>query len=206
MANSNLVITIGRQYGSGGRDIGRLVAEKLGISFYDKELINIAAKESGINKEILQDYDEKPTNSFLYSLSLGAYSYGNSFTGMPEMPIVDKVFSVQCEVIKEMAEKEPCVIVGRCADSILRDHKNLLSVFVHADFDYRIRRVSEYEHISHDEAAVTIRRTDKKRASYHNYFSDNKWGVATSYDLCVNGALGIEKVAEAITFIAKDRL
>ena len=187
-------------------DIPRPLAERLGIAFYDKELIEMAAKESGIDQDILRDYDEKPTNSFLYSLSLGAYSYGNSFTGMPEMPIVDKVFSVQSDIIKSIAEKEPAVIVGRCAENILRGHDNLLSVFVHADFDYRIRRICEYENITHDAAAETIRRADKKRASYHNYFSDAKWGVATTYDVCVNSSLGLDLVTNMICTVAQERL
>lgn len=199
----NLVITIGRQFGSGGRAIGKMVAEKLGINFYDKEIIDMAAKESGINHEILSSYDEKPTNSFLYSLSLGAYSFENSVHGIPQIPVVDKVFAVQSQIIKDLAEKESCVIVGRCADSILKDHDNLFSVFIHADFDSRIERVSEYENCYHDEAAELVRKADKKRASYHNYFSENKWGLSTSYDLCLNSKIGLEKAADIIVNIVK---
>lgn len=200
---SNLVITIGRQFGSGGRAIGKMVAEKLGVNFYDKELIDMAAKESGINHEILNSYDEKPTNSFLYSLSLGAYSFENSVHGIPHIPVVDKVFAVQSQIIKDLAKNESCVIVGRCADSILKDHDKLLTVFIHADFDSRIERVSEYENCYHDEAAELVRKADKKRASYHNYFSDNKWGMSTSYDLCLNSKIGLEKAADIIVNIAK---
>ncbi len=200
---SNLVITIGRQFGSGGRAIGKMVAEKLGINFYDKEIIDMAAKESGINHEILNSYDEKPTNSFLYSLSLGAYSFENSVHGIPHIPVVDKVFAVQSNIIKNLAENESCVIVGRCADSILKDHDKLFTIFIHADFDSRIERVSEYENCYHDEAAELVRKADKKRASYHNYFSDNKWGMSTSYDLCLNSKIGLEKAADIIVNIAK---
>lgn len=202
--NKNIVIAIGRQFGSGGREIGKLVAEKLGINFYDKELINMAAKESGINEDLINTYDEKPTNSFLYSLSLGAYSFENSFGSAPQMPIVDKVFSVQAQVIKDIADRESCVIIGRCADSILRDYPNLVSVFIHSDFDSRIRRISEYENVSHDVAAELVRKADKKRASYHNYFSENKWGVATSYDLCINSKIGYENVADLIISCVKN--
>lgn len=194
----NKVITIGRQFGSGGRAIGRLVAEKLNIPFYDKELIKKIAQDSGLSHEILDDYDEKPTNSFLYSLSLGAYTYGNSFTGIPEMPMSDKIFVIQSDTIKKIAKQGPCVIIGRCAESILRDEVEHLSVFIHADFDYRIQRVAEYEGITHDEAAELIRKTDKKRASYHNYYSELKWGDATSYDVCLNSGIGIENAAEII--------
>ena len=192
------VITIGRQFGSGGRAIGKKVAEKLGIPFYDKELIKHMAQESGLSHEILNDYDEKPTNSFLYSLSLGAYAYGNSFTGIPDMPMSDKIFVIQSDVIKDIAKKGPCVIVGRCAESVLNGVVDYLSVFIHSDFDARIRRISEYENISHDEAAELIRKTDKKRASYHNYYSEFKWGDATSYDICINSKVGVENAAELI--------
>ena len=167
--SNRTVITIGRQFGSGGRAIGRLVAEKLGIPFSDKEIIKRISKESGLSHEILDDYDEKPTNSFLYSLSLGAYTYGNSITGIPEMPMSDKIFVIQSDVIKKIASEGPCVIVGRCAESILKDEVDCLSVFIHADFDSRIHRVSEYDKIYHDKASEQIRKTDKKRASYHNY-------------------------------------
>ena len=195
---SSKVITIGRQFGSGGRAIGRLVAEKLGIPFYDKEIIKHIAQESGLSHEILDDYDEKPTNSFLYSLSLGAYTYGNSITGIPEMPMSDKIFVIQSDVIKKLASEGPCVIVGRCAESVLKDEFDFLSVFIHTDFDSRIQRVSEYDKISHDEAAERIRKTDKKRASYHNFYSELKWGAATSYDLCINSKIGIENAAQLI--------
>ena len=196
--SNRTVITIGRQFGSGGRAIGRLVAEKLGIPFYDKEIIKRISKESGLSHEILDDYDEKPTNSFLYSLSLGAYTYGNSITGIPEMPISDKIFVIQSDVIKKIAAEGPCVIVGRCAESILKDEVNCLSIFIHADFDSRIQRVSEYDKVSHDEAAEQIRKTDKKRASYHNFYSELKWGAATSYDFCINSKIGIENAAQLI--------
>ena len=196
--SDKIVIAIGRQFGSGGRAIGKLVAEKLGIPFYDKEIIKHIAEESGLSQEILNDYDEKPTNSFLYSLSLGAYTYGNSITGIPEMPMSDKIFVIQSDVIKNLASQGSCVIVGRCAESILKDCSDCLSVFIHSDFDSRIKRVSEYDNISHDEAAEKIRKTDKKRASYHNYYSDLKWGAATSYDLCINSKFGIENSANLI--------
>lgn len=199
----NKVITIGRQFGSGGRAIGKRVAEELGIHFYDKELIKKIAQDSGLSKEILDDYDERPTNSFLYSLSLGAYTYGNSFTGVPEMPMSDKIFIIQSDTIKEIAAQGPCVIVGRCAESILKDQVEHLSVFIHADLEYRIGRVAEYENISRDVAAELVRKTDKKRANYHNYYSDIKWGDATSYDLCINGRIGTENAAKLIIECAK---
>ncbi len=201
--NNNLIITIGRQFGSGGRQIAKLVGEKLGVNVYDKELINMAARSSGISQELLDNYDERPTSSFLYSLSLGAYSFDSPAAGIAHMPIVDRVFSVQSQVIRDIADKESCVIIGRCADNILQDYDNVLSVFIHADKDFRIQRVSEYEKVPMSEASVLVKNADKRRASYYNYFSDEKWGVATTYDLCFNSQLGFEKVADMIVDCAK---
>lgn len=199
----NKVITIGRQFGSGGSAIGKMVSEKLGIPFYDKELIKKIAQDSGLSHEILDDFDERPTNSFLYSLSLGAYTYGNNFTSVQQMPMSDRIFVIQSDAIKEIAKQGPCVIIGRCADSVLKDYVPHLSVFIHADLEYRIKRVAEYENISVDEASEIIRKTDKKRANYHNYYSEIKWGDATSYDLCINGCLGVENAAKLIVDCAE---
>lgn len=196
--SNGVVITIGRQFGSGGRAIGKAVAEKLGIPFYDKEIIKHIAEKSGLSREILEDYDERPTNSFLYSLSLGAYTYGNPITSVLEMPMSDKIFSIQSDVIKRLASEGPCVIVGRCAESILKDEASTLSVFVHTDTENRISRVAEYEGISRAEASDLIRKTDKKRASYHNYYSELKWGAATSYDICIDSKIGIDNAAKLI--------
>lgn len=192
------IITIGRQFGSGGRAIGKLIAEKLGIPFYDKEIIKHIAEESGYSPEIINHYDEKPTNSFLYSLSLGAYTYGNTVTGIPEMPMSDKIFMVQSDVIKGLAKKGPCVIIGRCAESVLKDEFDIFSVFIHADIDARMLRVAEYEKITSDQAFDLIKKSDKKRASYHNYYSELKWGDATSYDICINSKIGFENAAQVI--------
>lgn len=196
--NEKIVITIGRQYGSGGHQVARELSKMLGIKMYDKELIDIAAKESGISENILKAYDEKPTNSFLYSLSLGAYSFENSLLGTPSIPLVDRVFAAQANIIKDIADKESCIFVGRCANSILADRPNVLSVFIHTDIERRIDRICEYENISRAEASSIIRNADKKRASYYNYFSDLKWGDATAYDLCIDSRIGIENVAEVI--------
>lgn len=196
--SKDMVITIGRQFGSRGREIGKLVAQKLGIPFYDKDIIKHIAAESGLSHEILDDYDEKHTNSFLYSLSLGAYSYGSGVTSAVDMPISDKIFIVQSDVIKNLAGQGSCVIVGRCAESILKDHTPILSVFIHADFDDRVDFVSKDLNIPRDKASDMVRKTDKKRASYHNYYSDLKWGAASSYDICINSAIGDENAANII--------
>jgi len=139
--NDNLIITIGRQYASGGHEIAKELSKLLGIKMYDKELIDLASKESGISEEVLKAYDEKPTSSFLYSLSLGAYSFEHTVAGSPTMPLIDRVFAAQADIIRKIADKESCIFVGRCANSILKDYNNVLSVFIHTDTDRRINRV-----------------------------------------------------------------
>lgn len=200
---NNLIITIGRQYGSGGHQIAKELSKLLGIKMYDKELIDLASKTSGISEELLKSCDEKATNSFLYSLSLGAYSMEHTFSGTPTMPLIDRVFAAQANVITEIAERESCIFVGRCADSILRDYDNVISVFIQTDIERRIDRVCEYENISRDKAADIIRKADKKRASYYNYFSDRRWGNATTYDLCIDSRIGFENVAMIIKFFSE---
>lgn len=202
----HVVITIGREFGSGGREVGRILSETLGIKLYDKEILDLAAKNSGMSADILKDYDEKPTNSFLYSLSLGAYSFESVVSGVPNLPIVDKVFAVQAQIIREIAAENSCVIVGRCAESVLKGNPHLLSVFIHADIEQRAQRVMEYENINHAKALDLIRKSDKKRASYHNYFADEKWGDARSYDLCIDSKIGTAKCAELIRFCAEHKI
>lgn len=206
MGNGKFIITIGREFGSGGHAIAKMLSEELGVKLYDKELLDLAAKNSGLSAEILKEYDEKPTNSFLYSLSLGSYTYENILNGVHNLPLVDKVFSAQSKIIKEIAENESCIIVGRCADSILKGSENLLTVFIHADTDFRARRVMEYENLSYDKAIDRVRKADKKRASYHNYFADNKWGEASSYDLCINSQIGFENVVHIIKYCIKEHI
>lgn len=206
MANNNFIITIGREFGSGGHAIAKMLGADLGVKVYDKELLDLAAKNSGLSVDILKDYDEKPTNSFLYSLSLGAYSYEGILSGLPNLPLVDKVFAVQAEIIREIAEKESCIIVGRCADSILKGKENLLSVFIHADLEQRAKRVMEYEKIPFQKAVDVVRKADKKRASYHNYFSEDKWGDARSYDLCIDSKIGYENVAHIIKYCVQEHI
>ncbi len=206
MGNNNFIITIGREFGSGGHAIAKMLAEDLGIKLYDEELLDLAAKKSGLSTDILKEYDEKPTNSFLYSLSIGAYTYDNILSGVHNLPLVDKVFAAQSKIIKEIAESESCVIVGRCADSILKDNENLLKVFIYADIDFRAKRIMEHENISYDKAVDTVRKSDKKRASYHNYFADSKWGDASSYDLCINSEMGFENVVHLIKYCVKEHI
>ena len=188
----NTVITIGREFGSGGHEIGMKLAERLGVKCYDKELLQLAAKNSGLCEELFASQDEKPTNSFLYSLVMDTYSlgYSNSYV---DMPINHKVFLAQFDTIKKLAENESCVIVGRCADYALEDDPNCVSVFIKAPMKDRVERIKKLYNITDSKASDLIQKTDKKRASYYNYYSSKKWGEAKSYDLCLDSSdLGIE--------------
>lgn len=194
------VITIGREYGSGGLDIGRMLSEKLNVKCYDKELLSMAAKESGLCQEIFENHDEKPTSSFLYSLVMDTYSV-SSYTSAPflDMPLNHKVFLAQFETIKNLAKKESCIIVGRCADYALSEHPNCINVFIHADMEFRINHIMETYDLSKDKAVDMIHKTDKKRASYYNYYSSKKWGDSRSYHLTLDSSqLGLQGCGEMI--------
>ena len=192
MAN-NTIITIARQYGSGGHDIGKKLSEELKIPFYDKELLERAAKDSGFCQEIFENYDEKPTNSFLYSLVMDTYSMGYSTAAFAEMPLNHKIFLAQFNAIKDIAKEGPCVIVGRCADYALADFPNVVNVYLYADMQSRIARIARRHDVTDSKAKDLIQKTDKSRASYYNYYTNKKWGEATGYDLCLNTAsLGID--------------
>lgn len=179
------IITIARQFGSGGRELGLALAEKLGIKCYDKELISLAAKESGVDPEIFNNVDEKATNSLLYSLSMGLYSFGSNFT-TDRLPVNDQLYLLQHKVIKKLADEGPCVIVGRCADYVLRDRRDLVRLFIYADMDYRIERAVTKKEVNRSKAEQAIHKTDKSRANYYNFYSGKKWGQTENYDLCIN--------------------
>lgn len=195
----NTIITIGREFGSGGHLIGKRLAEKLQIPFYDKELLDRAAKDSGLCKEIFENQDERPTNSFLYSLVMDSYSFGYSSNVMNDMPLNQKVFLAQFDTIKRLAEEGPCVIIGRCADYALEDRSDLLSVFIHADQDVRVRRISKIYDLSANKARDRIRKNDKSRSSYYNYYTSKEWGSVDSYDLSIDsGKFGIDGSVDLI--------
>ncbi len=203
----NTIITIGRQFGSGGREIGEKVAAKYGIKCYDKELLSRAAKESGFCEEMIQNHDERPTNSFLYNLVMDTYSFGYNASSFVDMPISHKVFLAQFDTIKKIAEEGPCVIVGRCADYALSEFDNVLNIFIHADEDTKIKRIKErFEDVkTDDQARDMMNKKDKQRQSYYNYYSSKKWGRADSYDLTINSSiLGIDGTVKFITQYIED--
>ena len=197
---ANKIYTIGREFGSGGREGGEKLAAKLGIKLYDKELLQQAAKDSGFCEEIFENHDEKPTNSFLYSLVMDTYSVsGYSAAPFLDMPLNHKVFLAQFETIKKIAEKESCVIVGRCADYALSDNPDCINIFIHADLDVRIKNVSRNLNITENKARDIINKTDKQRASYYNYYTSKKWGDSKSYNLSLDaGKLGTDNCVEMI--------
>ena len=199
MSKTNMIITIGRQFGSGGREIGMKLAKDLDIGFYDKEMLERASKDSGICKELFETHDEKPTSSFLYSLVMDTYSMGYSSSTYTDMPLNHKVFLAQFEAIKKIAEEGPCVLVGRCADYALESYENVLNVFIRADLESRIRRIARDTDSTDAKAKDLIIKQDKKRASYYNYYTNKRWGDVESYDLCLNSSkLGIDGTVEAI--------
>ncbi len=184
---NNVVITIGRQYGSGGREIGEKLAKELNIPFYDKELVEMAAKKSDISAEVFQQVDEKATNSFLYSLVTGNSMRGINSPVYYEMPINDKLFIAQADIIKNVAREGSCVIVGRCADYILEDiDVPTLNVFIYASLEKRIERISRIYELTSSKAKDAINKTEKRRRTYYNYYSSQEWGKMTNYDLCIS--------------------
>jgi cytidylate kinase len=186
--------------------VGQKLAERLGIKYYDKELLQQAAKDSGFCEEIFENHDEKPSNSFLYSLVMDTYSAGNyAVAPFLDMPLNHKVFLAQFDTIKNIAEKESCVIVGRCADYALANNPNVINVFVRADLDDRIKIISKRLDMTENKAKDLILKTDKQRASYYNYYTNKKWGDSTSYDLCINSSLlGIDGTVKLIIQAIED--
>lgn len=199
------VITIGRQFGSGGREIGEKLSKAYGISYYDRELLARAAKESGFCEEILQNHDERPTNSFLYNLVIDTYSFGYNSSSFVDMPISQKVFLAQFDTIKKVADEGPCVIVGRCADYALDGRTNVINLFIYADEDFKIKRVMDIYDLDENKARDMINKKDKQRQSYYNYYTNRKWGKADTYDLCINSSvLGIDGSVKLIKQFVED--
>ena len=198
MANQT-IITVGRQYGSGGRYVAKLLAEELDIPFYDKELLVEASKDSGICKEVLENYDEKNSRGLLFSLMSGVQTRGDAGTMYMDMPLNHKIFLAQFDTIRRLADQGSCVIVGRCADYVLRDHPNVLNVFIKASQEDRIRRIVTYYGADPLKAEEILKKADKQRASYYNYYATGTWGDVNNYDLCVDtGTLGISGSVELI--------
>ena len=192
-AKMDKIVTISRQYGSGGREIGKNIAKHFGIPFYDNELICRAAKESGYAEAAFHNAESKATNSLLYSIAMGMSAYGSQEAGFSHLSLDDRIYLAQSDVIKKCAEEGPCVIVGRCADYILKDRTDVIHFFICADMDFRKERAIRIDGVDADNAEDIVIKKDKRRANYYNYHSGEKWGMASNYHMCLNsGAIGIE--------------
>ena len=206
--DEKFVINIGRQLGSGGREIGEKLATRLGISFYDKELINLASEESGLCREFFEKADERAAQGIVGGL-FGARFPFIADGAIPTMNCLsnDALFKVQSDVIRKLAEEKSCLFVGRCADYILRDHPRCANVFISASREERIARLCRIHSISKNEAEDMMNRADKKRSEYYNYYSYKTWGAAATYHLCIDSsALGIERTIDFIEAFVKQKL
>ncbi len=193
------IITIGRQYGSGGREVGKLLSEALQIPFYDEELVDMAAKTANIHPDVAKKADERATDSLLYALITNGGLRSVSDAMAYEMPVNDKIYISQSKAIKELADAGACIFVGRCADSVLSGRENLLRVFIYSDMDSKIERISRIYGLTHKQAKDKIVKTEKRRRTYYNYYTENKWGDIAGYDLCINtGLTGTAGAAEII--------
>lgn len=197
----NNIITISRQYSSGGREIGKKLADKLGIPFYDHELIERAAKDSGFAKDAFENAEKKATNSLLYSIAMGMNAYGNQDFGFTHLSLDDRIYLAQSDVIRKIAEEGPCVIVGRCADYVLKDIPNVVNIFIWAGMDFRVKRAIETDNLKKEKAAEEIIKIDKRRANYYNYHASEKWGRVENYHLSLRSDfIGIDNCV----YIIKD--
>jgi cytidylate kinase len=193
-----ILLTIGRQYGSGGHEIGQRLSQMLNIDLYDKEILKESAKQSGFDDKIFEIFDEKPTNSFLYSLVMGTLPMKGT-TGEFELPLPEKVFLAEFNAIKRIADEKSGIFVGRCADYALKDYSERISIFIYAPLNKRIERIIQKQHVNEAEAVEIIRKADKQRASYYNYYTTQKWGSTDSYHMCIDSSLcGIEGTANLI--------
>ena len=189
------VITIGRQFGSGGRIVAQRVAESLRIPFYDKAVIDLAAKETGLSEEFIRQAEQKKTSSFLYNLYMSTQN----------LPVSDQVFIAESDVIRKVAAVGPCVIVGRCADYVLRNQEGVLNLFIHAPLDERIFRAKEEYKVEAADVRAYVLKQDKRRAAFYEHFSDRVWGKAENYHLAINSTIGLDTTVDLILALAEER-
>lgn len=195
----NKVITIQRQYGSGGREIGKKLAEVYQIPFYDNEIISRAAKETGFTEAAFEHAEDKATNSLLYSIAMGMNVYGGQDPNFPGLSLDDRIFMAQSNVIRKVAKEGPCVIVGKCADYILKDKENVVNLFIKASADYRIQRAVKIDMLPQKKAAELVLKKDKSRANYYKYHSGERWDNVLNYDMAIRSDLcGIDGTVECL--------
>ena len=201
----NIIIAIGRELGSGGKEIAEKLAKKLGIRFYDRKLLEVAAHESGLDTTVFENADERESHNFIGNMFSIHGSLANVLSGGSCMDN-DQLFAIQSDAIRNIAEKESCIIVGRCAEYVLREHPGLVSIFITANSNDRVRYIMEHEKINREAAIEMISKGDKRRRQYHDYYSTGKWGEARSYDLCINSShMGIDGTTEFLHNYIKKR-
>ena len=202
----HIIINVGRQLGSGGRDIGRMLAQEFGATYYDKELLNLAAQESGFSKEFFERNDER--KGFLFSFLHLPYAMGSSSTNFYQNNFSQEgLFKFQSDAIRKAAQEGSCVFLGRCADYVLRDFNDVVNVFITASLDFRIENVAKKQGIGREEAMKLIENGERERANYYNYFTGKQWGHATSYDLCIDSsAIGIVETVRIISDFVRKKL
>ena len=181
------IVTISRQYGSGGRYIGENLAKAMGVPCYDEKLIDMVAKESGFAQSFVAEKGERMTGSLLFNIASSLSFANNVFSTNNGVTLQDEIYFTQNRIIKELADKGPCVIVGRCADYILREREDCLNVFIFADNESKIERAEKYFNITREEAPAVLKKKDKARANHYKYYTDQEWGMASNYDLCQIG-------------------
>lgn len=198
------IVTISRQCGSGGHSIGEKLSKELGIPLYDREIIEMTAKESGLTNEFIEESNERITNSVLFNIA-NSMTYATQVFSGGTVSLVDEVFFIQCRVIKELAERGPCIFVGRCADYVLKERDDILNVFVHADKEFRVERFAKNNQCSEKEAEIAIKKRDKGRQNYHKYYSDREWGKSENYDLIFNSQkIGIDTCVKIIADVVNE--
>lgn len=194
-----VVITIAREYGSGGRIVGKMLSEELGIAYYDRQLLQLASDDSGINEELFANADEKLKTTALFKIAKKVYNGELITPDREDFVSNDNLFNYQAKIIRELAQEESCVIIGRCADFVLKDNPNVLRVFVHADDEKCLERVKESRPMPEKELRKHIAEVDKRRGAYYKYYTGREWNDARNYDLCINSSkIGYRGCVDAI--------
>lgn len=197
--SDHLIIALNREYGSGGKEVAEKLSKRLGIRVYDEDIAELAAKHSGIRKDYFEKVDEKPTDSFLYMLAMNTFSMNTSTNPFDNTLSSDRLFNKQAEVIQQIAEKDDCIIIGRCAGYILREEEKCIRIYLSADKNFRVKRIMESDHLDEKEALKKIHSMDKKRDSYFGYYAGLDWKACNTYDLAIStSAIGIEKTVDLI--------
>ncbi len=196
--DKSVIITISREFGSGGRAIGEMVAKRLDIPFYDRKIIEMSAEKAGLAVSFVEDTEQKIKNKFLHNLAFGGYHMGADLGSM-QLSLPDKLFIATCDIIRGLADEGSCVIVGRCADFVLKDRKNVIDIFIYADEESkRNRAINEYG-VAPERAEAEVKKTNKYRANHYDYYTERKWGEKSNYHLCLNsGFLGVQNTVDII--------